>query len=78
MSTKVLLTEFGKQLDRMVWAIGLMTILNFVSGRWPDALEVAFGVGLVVFLAWYFWEYCWKHFRNPSAGGQRPDRVSPG
>jgi hypothetical protein len=54
-------------LDRLVWMVGLMTILIYARDHWPTPYSVAVSVLLLGFGVWY----CWKFFVQPFRAGLR-------
>jgi len=44
-------------LDRLIWTVGLMTIIIYAQQHWRAAYTVAIGVSLSAFGIWYFWKF---------------------
>ena len=60
---KVFFTALATVIDRIIWMIGVMTILTYALNHWPTAYRVLVSILLVGFGIWYFWKFFIQPFR---------------
>jgi ABC-type nickel/cobalt efflux system permease component RcnA len=65
-----ILSTLGSVIDRIVWAVGCITIIGYSREHWPLALQIVTVALFVSFGLWYLWRFFVQPFRAGLRGEQ--------